>query len=97
MTAGVPNARANGGRSRGNGQSAFDGSAGGGGVMATVSGDGRLVSADTSSEVIDPDDPEMLSNLVVAALDQATKAANESVAQQMGGLASWLDLRGLLG
>lgn len=76
----------------------FEGTAGGGVVKAVVTGAGRVVSVDIDPEVIDPDDPEMLGDLVVAAVNQALTAASEAAEQQMGGIAGGLDgLGGLLG
>lgn len=75
----------------------FEGSAGGGVVKATVTGSGQVVSVDIDPAVIDPDDPEMLGDLVVAAINQALGSANEATQSQMGGIAGGLDLGGLLG
>lgn len=76
----------------------FEGTAGGGVVRAVVTGAGRVVSIDISPDVIDPDDPEMLGDLVVAAVNQALTTASEAAEQQMGGITGGLDdLGGLLG
>jgi len=75
----------------------FEGSAGGGMVTATVTGAQELVSISISPEVIDPDDPEMLEDLVVAAVRQAFEAAAGAASAQLGGLTGGLDLGGLLG
>lgn len=75
----------------------FEGTAGGGVVKATVTGSGQVVSVDIDPTVIDPDDPEMLGDLVVAAVNQALASANEATQSQMGGIAGGLDLGGLLG
>lgn len=75
----------------------FEGTAGGGVVTAVVTGSGELRSVTIDPSVIDPADPEMLGDLVVAAVNQATKAANDAAANQMGGIAGGLDLGGLLG
>lgn len=75
----------------------FEGSAGGGVVKATVTGGGDLVSVAIDPSVIDPEDPEMLGDLIVAAVNAATTTANEAAAQSMGGLTGGMDLGGLLG
>ncbi|NOY56855.1 MAG: YbaB/EbfC family nucleoid-associated protein [Actinobacteria bacterium] len=62
----------------------FEGSAGGGVVKATVTGGGSIVSVDIDPSVIDPEDPEMLGDLVVAAVNQALEAASGAAEQQMG-------------
>jgi nucleoid-associated protein EbfC len=75
----------------------FEGSAGGGVVTATVSGRQELVSVAIDPSVVDPADVEMLEDLVVAAVNQAMKAAGDAAGDQLGGLAGGLDLGGLLG
>ncbi|MGH8913906.1 MAG: YbaB/EbfC family nucleoid-associated protein [Acidimicrobiia bacterium] len=75
----------------------FEGSAGGGMVTATVTGAQELVAISISPEVIDPDDAEMLEDLVVAAVRQGFEAAAAAASDQLGGLTGGLDLGGLLG
>ncbi|MDH3499337.1 MAG: YbaB/EbfC family nucleoid-associated protein [Acidimicrobiia bacterium] len=75
----------------------FEGTAGGGVVTAAVTGDGKLQRLQIDPSVIDPADPEMLGDLVVAAVNQATKAAHDASAAQMGDMTGGLDLGGLLG
>jgi nucleoid-associated protein EbfC len=76
----------------------FEGTAGGGVVTATVKGTHELVSVDIAADVIDPSEPEMLQDLVVAAVNGAMRAASEAAESQMGGLAGGLGgLGGLLG
>jgi hypothetical protein len=75
----------------------FEGSAGGGMVTATVTGAQQLVSISIAPEVIDPEDAEMLEDLVVAAVRQAFEAAASAASDQLGGLTGGLDLGGLLG
>jgi DNA-binding YbaB/EbfC family protein len=72
-------------------------SVGGGMVKATVSGTGELQSVSISPDVVDPDDVEMLEDLVVAAVVEATRMAQEMAAERMGGLTAGLDLGGLGG
>ncbi len=75
----------------------FEGSAGGGMVTATVTGGQELVKVTIAPEVVDPDDVEMLEDLVVAAVRQALEAAGNAASDQLGGLTGGLDLGGLLG
>ena len=75
----------------------FEGTAGGGVVTATVSGSQELVSITMDPSVVDPGDIEMLQDLVVAAVNQAMKAATEAAGDQLGGLTGGLDLGGLFG
>ena len=75
----------------------FEGTSGGGVVKATVSGSQELVSITIDPSVVDPEDVEMLEDLVVAAVNQAMKSAGDAAGDQFGGLAGGLDLGGLLG
>jgi DNA-binding YbaB/EbfC family protein len=72
-------------------------SVGGGMVTAVVSGTGDLKKISISPDVVDPDDVEMLEDLVVAAVVEATRMAQELAQQRMGGLTAGLDLGGLGG
>jgi hypothetical protein len=67
-----------------------EGSAGGGVVRAVVTGKQDIVSITIDPSVVDPDDVEMLQDLVVAAvaeaLAQARKAGEEKLARVTGGL-----------
>ena len=75
----------------------YTGTAGGGVVTATVSGTGDLMAVEFDPDVLDPADHEIVGDLVVAAVGQAKRAADEAAAGAMGGLAGGLDLGGLLG
>ena len=74
------------------------GSAGGGMVVAVVSGQGELRSLQINPEAVDPDDVEMLADMVVAAVNEGLRAAKELEAELFGGMAGGLGLPpGLLG
>ena len=75
----------------------YEGTAGGGVVKATVKGSGEVVSVWFDPAVLDPEDPEMVGDLVVAAVNQALRTAAEDAAGEMGGLTGGVDLGGLLG
>ena len=74
-----------------------EGSAGGGMVTATATGSGELRSVSISPDVVDPDDVEMLEDLVVAAVTEALRAAQDLQAQSMGSVTGGLDLGALGG
>lgn len=74
-----------------------EGSAGGGMVKATVSGAGELMSLAIDPSVVDPEDVETLTDLVVAAVRDASRAAQEMAAEKMGPLAQGLGGMGLPG
>lgn len=60
------------------------GSAGGGLVTAVVSGSGELKSMTIDPKAVDPDDTETLADMVVAAVRDANRAAQELQAEKMG-------------
>lgn len=64
----------------------FEGTAGGGVVKAIVSGSQELLSVEIAAEVIDPADPEMLQDLVVAAVNAAMKQVSAAAGETMGGM-----------
>jgi len=68
------------------------GSAGGGMVTATATGAGDLTSVVISPEVVDPDDVELLADMVVAAVNEALRAAKSVEQERLGGLAGGLGL-----
>lgn len=71
-------------------------SAGGGAVTVVMNGHRELQSIKISREVVDPDDVEMLQDLIVAAINEAVKKATELAESRMGGLAGGLNLPGLM-
>ena len=66
--------------------------AGGGVVSATVSGGKELVGITIAPEAVDPDDVEMLQDLIVAAVNEALRKANDDAASQMSRLTGGLNL-----
>jgi len=74
-----------------------EGSAGGGVVTATVTGGGQLQKVGIDAGVVDPDDVEMLEDLVVAAVSDGLRKAQELQAERMGPIAGGVDLGGLGG
>ncbi|WP_037601892.1 YbaB/EbfC family nucleoid-associated protein [Streptacidiphilus rugosus] len=67
-----------------------DGSAGGGLVKATVSGAGELKALVIDPKAVDPEDTETLADLVLAAVRDATAAAQRLAAERLGPLAQGL-------
>ena len=72
-------------------------SAGGGSVSVVVSGDGVVKEIRIAPEAIDPEDPEMLGDLVLAAVNEGLRSAQELAASKLGGLAGGLGDLGLPG
>jgi hypothetical protein len=67
-------------------------SAGGGMVKVKASGDLEIKEVVISPEAVDPDDVELLQDLVLAATNEALRSAQELAATKMGGLTGGLDL-----
>ena len=76
-------------------QQTVEASAGGGMVTATVTGDLVLKDITIDPDAIDPEDPELLQDMVMAAVNEALRQAQELAATKMGGLTGGLDLGGL--
>lgn len=60
--------------------------AGGGVVTATLNGQKELLALKLDPGVVDPDDIEMLQDLVVAAVNEASRRVDESVQEKVGGM-----------
>lgn len=75
----------------------IEASSGGGMVSAIVNGRGELLNLAIEKEVIDPDDVEMLVDLVVAAVQEAQKNAQERSSELLGPLTQGLNLPGMPG
>jgi hypothetical protein len=70
----------------------FEGTAGGTMVKVTLSGAGDCVAVSLNPEVVDPDDVEMLEDLIMAAFKNAQEKVKEQSNAAMGGLTSGMDL-----
>ena len=68
----------------------YSASAGGGAVTVTVSGKKEVLSVKLSEEVVDPDDIEMLEDLIVAAANESFRQAEEDSSQMMSQLTGGL-------
>ena len=62
-------------------------SAGGGAVTVTANGNGELTSVRIDSKAIDPDDPDLLGDMILAAVNEALRAAHALAESKLGGLA----------
>jgi nucleoid-associated protein EbfC len=72
-----------------------EGSAGGGMVKVVVNGKNEIRSITIDKEVVNPDDVEMLQDLIVAALNQAREKSQELQQQQMSSITGGLNIPGL--
>ena len=73
----------------------YTASAGGGMVKAEVSGKNELVGLEINPEAVDPDDVEMLQDMVIAAVNEALRAAETDKANNMSRMTGGLNLGGL--
>lgn len=76
------------------GEERIEGTAGGGMVKVIVSGHKEVVDVQIDEEVVDPEDIEMLQDLVLAATNEALKKAEELSSQTMGQFTKGLNLPG---
>ena len=75
----------------------WEATAGGGAVKVTVSGKKEVVSVKLEKEVVDPDDVEMLEDLIVAATNEALRKMEEESSTAMNSIAGGLGGLGGLG
>ena len=71
-------------------------SSGGGAVTVVVSGQQQLRSIKISSEAVDPDDIEMLEDLILTAVNEGMEKAKELAASQIGAITGGFNIPGLL-
>ncbi len=73
----------------------YEASAGGGMVTAVVDGKQRLQSLTIDPDAVDPEDVEMLQDLVTAAVNEAIKASQEELKKEMGKMTGGMGIPGL--
>ncbi|MBQ6846797.1 MAG: YbaB/EbfC family nucleoid-associated protein [Oscillospiraceae bacterium] len=73
----------------------YTASAGGGVVEATVTGKNRVVGIKIQPEAVDPDDVEMLEDLIVAAIGEAMNQAESDAAEKMKKVTGGMNLPGM--
>ena len=74
--------------------SSFEATSGGGVVKAVVSGKHELTSLTIDPEAVDPEDVEMLQDLIISAVNEALRQAEEAMDGKMNALTSGLGLSG---
>ena len=77
-------------------QKLYTATSGGDAVKATVSGSLEVQSIEIKPEVVDPEDVEMLADLVRAAVNEALRAASEEKAEKMEKISGGFSMPGLL-
>ncbi len=73
----------------------YEATAGGGAVAVVLSGKKELLEVKISPEACDPDDVEMLQDLIIVAVNDAMKKADEASANQMGRITGGMNIPGL--
>jgi DNA-binding YbaB/EbfC family protein len=76
-------------------QKTVEASAGGGMVKVVANGRQQIVSVEIEKEVVDPEDVDMLQDLVLAAVNDALTKSQEMVQTEMGKLTGGLNIPGL--
>ncbi len=76
-------------------QKTYSATSGGGMVTATVNGKGELSDLQINPEAVDPDDVDMLQDMVIAAVNEALRAAETDKANNMSRMTGGLNLGGL--
>ena len=71
-------------------------SSGGGAVKVTMNGQQKIQSVKISPEVVDPDDIELLEDMVLTAVSEAIAKSQEAAAEHLGGLTGGLKIPGLM-
>ena len=73
----------------------FEASVGGGAISVRVNGKKEVLGINIKPEVVDPDDVEMLEDLVLSDVNEALRKADEETANKMGKLTGGLKMPGL--
>ena len=73
----------------------YEAAAGGGAVKVTVSGKPELVKVDIQPEVVDPEDVEMLADLIMAAANEALRTAAKEKEEKMDAISGGLNIPGM--
>lgn len=77
-------------------QRTVEATVGGGMVTAVARGDNTVTSIKIDPEAVDPEDVEMLQDMIIAAVNEALKKAQEMMAGEMGKLTGGLNIPGLM-
>ena len=73
----------------------YDISAGGGVVNVKINGKKEILAIDLSPEIVDPDDIETLSDILVAAVNEAIKRVEDTNSEEMGKITGPMNMPGL--
>lgn len=73
----------------------FESTAGGGAIKVTVNGKKELINIELKEEIVDPDDIEMLQDLIIVAVNEAMREAGEVMEKSMGKMTGGMNIPGL--
>ena len=73
----------------------YDISAGGGVVGVKINGKRDILAIDIKPEIVDPDDIETLSDILVAAINEAIKRVNDTIEKEMGAITGQMNMPGM--
>ena len=73
----------------------FEGQSGGGAVLIELNGKKEMVTVRIEPDVLDPDDVEMLQDLIMAAYNQAAEKVDEETQNKMGGITGGMKIPGM--
>lgn len=73
----------------------FKATVGGGAVAVVANGKKQIVNIEIKPEVVDPDDVEMLQDLILSACNEALKQAEDTTANEMGKLTGGINIPGM--
>ena len=73
----------------------YEATAGGGMVKATMTGDGQLTGITIDPEALNPEDVDLLQDMIVAAVNEASNNATQVANQRMGAITGGLNIPGL--
>ena len=71
--------------------------AGGGAVTVKINGKLEVLSLEISPEIVDPDDIETMSDIIIAGVNEAIKKVNETNSEEMGKVTGGLNIPGIPG
>ena len=77
------------------GEKIFETSVGGGAVNVKVNGKKELVELNISPDTLDPEDVEMLQDMIMSAVNEALRKADEEAAQSLGSITGGMNIPGL--
>ena len=74
----------------------FKSSSGGGMVKAVINGEKKLLSLEIQPEAVDPDDIEMLQDLIISAVNEGMHQVDEKTEEEMGKITGGLSIPGIM-